>query len=119
MWPKASRAALAAFLLFAAVASALPHGDDHGMGMDMNMDMHGDSTMHSSPTHSPKPEPSHHEPMSYFAYGKHTGTILTHIGLMVLAWCFVLPSGKSKPYSCDVLNFLPRYTDKLSAQPSC
>ena len=90
MWPKASRAALAAFLLFA-VASALPH-DDHDMGMDM--DMSTGTKMESSPTHSPQPEPSHHEPMSYFAYGKHSGTILAHIGLMVLAWCFVLPAGK-------------------------
>lgn len=108
MWPKASRAALAAFLLFA-VASAFPH-DDHAMGMDMDMNM--ESKMDSTPTHAPHPEPSHHEAMSYFAYGKHSGMILTHIGLMVLAWCFVLPSGKFISTS-DALILCHRYSNKF------
>lgn len=31
--------------------------------------------------------------MSYFAYGKHPGTIVAHVALMILGWCFVLPAG--------------------------
>ncbi|OJJ40305.1 hypothetical protein ASPWEDRAFT_102709 [Aspergillus wentii DTO 134E9] len=49
----------------------------------------GTATSHAQPSaSSPVVENS---PMSYFAYGKHSGTIIAHIGLMVLAWCFVLP----------------------------
>jgi hypothetical protein len=32
--------------------------------------------------------------MSYFAYGKHSGTIMAHIALMMLGWCIVLPAGE-------------------------
>lgn len=58
--------------------------------MDMNMDMH--STSSAAPTASAsgtQPE----SPTSYFAYGEHSTTIIAHIALMVLAWCFVLPAG--------------------------
>lgn len=66
---------------------------DMGMGGDMNMDM-GTATSHAQPSaSSPVVENS---PMSYFAYGKHSGTIMAHIALMVLAWCFVLPIGKNQ-----------------------
>ncbi|RAL03792.1 Ytp1 family protein [Aspergillus ibericus CBS 121593] len=87
MWQRASRAALAAAFFLASVANALPHGDDDAMDMDMNMDMsHSDSTQDS---HTDENDESL---MSYFAYGKHSGAIMAHIGLMVLAWCFVLPT---------------------------
>ncbi|KAJ5659953.1 hypothetical protein N7507_006404 [Penicillium longicatenatum] len=29
---------------------------------------------------------------SYFSYGQHSSTILAHIALMILGWCFVLPA---------------------------
>lgn len=92
MWYKATRAAFAAALLLASIASALPHGDE---AMDMGgMDM-GDMDMHAShPEHESHADTSDDSPMSYFAYGKHSSTIVAHIALMVLAWCFVLPIGK-------------------------
>ena len=71
-------AVLATALALASDASALPHGDD-----DMHM---GGEMSHSDQT-------SADSPMSYFAYGKHTGTIITHVALMILGWCFVLPAG--------------------------
>jgi hypothetical protein len=89
MWKEASRAAIAASFLLAYVANALPHGDGHA-DMDMGMDMNG---THAQPeSHA---EGSNDSPMSYFAHGKHSGTIMAHIGLMVLAWCFILPVGKN------------------------
>ncbi|KAL2865531.1 Ytp1 family protein [Aspergillus lucknowensis] len=87
MWQHASRAALAALLL-ASLASALAHGDDHEMDMSMDMDM----DMGSSHSNHTQTEANDNSPMSYFAYGKHTGWIVAHIALMVIAWCFVLPA---------------------------
>lgn len=81
---------LAAALLLAALASALPHEDHESMDMSMDMKM-DDSMGHNQTAAAPTTDPAM---MSYFAYGKHTGTILAHIILMVLAWCFVLPVGK-------------------------
>ncbi|PYH91526.1 integral membrane protein [Aspergillus ellipticus CBS 707.79] len=87
MWQRASRAAFAAAFLLVSIANALPHGDDDAMDMDMAMDM-----SNSNSTQAAHPEAQADAPMSYFAYGKHSGAILAHIGLMVLAWCFVLPT---------------------------
>lgn len=90
-----TRAAFAAVFL-AALATA--HGDDESMEMDMNMGMNMD--MHSStaaPTPSATAHASNDGPMSYFAYGKHSSTILAHIALMILGWCFVLPAGEHNP----------------------
>ncbi|CAI7572502.1 unnamed protein product [Penicillium glandicola] len=82
------RAALAATLtlFLASLATALPHGDDESM--DMGMDMQA--------TDAPQPTTAamHADtdgPMSYFAYTKHSSTIIAHIALMVLGWCFILP----------------------------
>lgn len=56
--------------------------------MDMDMDMHAVAT--------PSPNATTHAnsegPMSYFAYSKHSTSILAHIVLMVLGWCFILPA---------------------------
>ncbi|KAL3480645.1 hypothetical protein BJX99DRAFT_219969 [Aspergillus californicus] len=81
---RASRAVLAALLL-ASLASALAHGDDHEMDMGDMGDM--DMTSHEPA----QTQTSDNSPMSYFAHGKHTGWIVAHIVLMVVAWCFVLP----------------------------
>ncbi|PLB50190.1 hypothetical protein P170DRAFT_354717 [Aspergillus steynii IBT 23096] len=86
MWRRASRAAIAASFLLFSVASAIPHGDDHSMDMDMDMGMQMNSTKPEHP-----PEASEDSPMSYFAYGKHSSTIMAHIALMTIAWCFLLP----------------------------
>lgn len=85
--------AAALLLLFAAVATATAH-EDHGMDMNTdNMDM--DINMAGmTPPAATQQNPAENGPMSYFAYGKHSSTILAHIILMVVAWCFVLPAGK-------------------------
>lgn len=87
-----TRAAFVAVFLAALVAA---HGHDESMDTDMDMGMNMD--MHSS-TAAPTPSAAAHAnsegPMSYFAHGKHSGTILAHIVLMILGWCFVLPAGK-------------------------
>lgn len=90
MWRKTANAAFIAAFLLASLANAIPHGDDHS-DMDMSMDMSGHG--HNA-TAQPSTEPAEDSPMSYFAYGKHSGTIIAHIGLMVLAWCFILPAGE-------------------------
>ncbi|KAL4820675.1 hypothetical protein BDW67DRAFT_152967 [Aspergillus spinulosporus] len=83
MLQRISRAALAVLLL-ASIASALAHGDDHEMDMD-HMDM-------GASHETAQPETSDDSPISYFAYGQYTGWIVAHIALMVVAWCFVLPT---------------------------
>ena len=57
--------------------------------------MHGHTA--SSPSASAATGDADPGPMSYFAYGNHTGTIVAHIVLMVLAWFFVLPVGTYLP----------------------
>lgn len=86
MWQKPSRTAFAAAWLLVSVADALPHGDNDSMDMDMN------TGAHTEPESNPGS--SDDSPMSYFAHGKHSGTIMAHIALMVLAWCFILPIGE-------------------------
>ncbi|CBF75551.1 hypothetical protein AN3714.2 [Aspergillus nidulans FGSC A4] len=87
MLQRISRAALAVFLL-ASIASALAHGDDHEMDMNMDMDHMDMGASHENA----QPENGDDSPMSYFAYGQYTGWIVAHIALMVVAWCFVLPT---------------------------
>ncbi|CAG8927891.1 unnamed protein product [Penicillium salamii] len=73
-------ASQAAFAVFIALATA---HESMNAEMDMNM-------AHSAPEPSTNPGTSD-GPMSYFAYGKHSSSIIAHIALMVAAWCFVLP----------------------------
>lgn len=91
----ATQVALAAAFL---AASVLAHGDDSA---DPNMEMDMDMSMNTpSPSPSLAPSASAHPnsegPMSYFAYDKHRGAILAHISLMVVAWCFLLPTCECK-----------------------
>lgn len=90
----ATRVALAAVFL-ASLATALAHGDDEAMdmNMDMEMGMHSSATT-ATATATPSASGHTNDPMSYFAYGKHSSSIIAHIALMVLGWCFVLPAGK-------------------------
>lgn len=88
----ASRAAYAAVFL-ACFATAVPHGDDEHSDMDMGMSM--DMSSGAATTPSPTAHANSEGPMSYFAYGKHSGAIMAHIALMMLGWCIVLPAGKS------------------------
>ena len=84
----ATRAALAAVFFAAAV---LAHGDDESADMDMDMGVNS-----NAPTSSESAHPNSEGPMSYFAYGKHRGTVMAHVGLMIAAWCFLLPTGMYK-----------------------
>lgn len=81
-----SLAVLVTALALASLASAAPHDDG---GMNMGGEMH-----HDDPPPAASTDTSDNSPMSYFAYGQHSGTIIAHIVLMVLAWCFVLPAGE-------------------------
>jgi hypothetical protein len=91
MW-NTTRAAFAVVFL-ASLATALAHGDDEmDMNMDMEMGMHPSATT-ATATATPSASGAN-DPMSYFAYGKHSSSIIAHIALMVLGWCFVLPAGK-------------------------
>lgn len=77
-----AQALLAAALLLALRVNA--HGDDHG---DTDMDHDHKDTMS---------KPEEEWELSYFAAGQHTGTIMAHIILETVAWCFVLPVGKCR-----------------------
>lgn len=86
----------AALLVVAAVTTAAAH-EHHEMDMDMDMDMAGMTPSAASQ------DAAENGPMSYFAYGKHSSTILAHIVLMVIAWCFALPTGKQ----VNILRYIP------------
>lgn len=60
--------------------SAMAHGDDDMDGMKMG--------------EADKPLPDDQYPPTYFALADHRAAIYSHIGLMVLAWVFILPVGK-------------------------
>ncbi|OOQ87155.1 integral membrane protein [Penicillium brasilianum] len=89
MRPSATRAAFVAVFL-ACLATAVAHGDDEHT--DMNMDMSMDMTSAAAATPAPTAHANSEGPMSYFAYGKHSGAIMAHIALMMLGWCIVLPA---------------------------
>lgn len=94
MRPTASSLLYFAAPLLLSLADALPHDDHHSAGMNMNMDGGMDSGHMSSAAsnHTADPEDQDYL-MSYFAYQKHSGMIIAHIAIMVLAWVFTLPIG--------------------------
>ncbi len=77
-------AVLASVAVLGLVPAALAHGDE-----DMKMDM----AMGANST-ADQPLPEDQYPLTYFALGEHTAAIYGHIGLMVIAWVFMLPVGK-------------------------
>lgn len=89
MRPAATRVAFATIFL-ALCANAIAHGDE---AMEMDMDMHA-SPSNLVPVATSSPNSGTDGTMSYFAYSKHSTTIMIHISLMILGWCFVLPAGK-------------------------
>jgi hypothetical protein len=84
-----SRWTVAAVLLQCA-SQVLAHGHDEGEGMDMKMP---EVVQHNGT----KVEPE--SMASYAGLDKHQTQIYAHIALMVLAWFFVLPVGKSVSWS--------------------
>lgn len=101
MWRRTALAAFTAAFLLASLTYAIPDGDHHSMNHDMNMDGmdssmqmgHGEDAQATAAVN-----PAEAWPMSYFSYGEHSGTIIAHVALMILAWCFVLPIGKCIPF---------------------
>ncbi|KAJ5570621.1 uncharacterized protein N7459_010051 [Penicillium hispanicum] len=87
----ATRVAVAA-VFFASLATALPHGDDESTNMDMNMGMDMHASASAAQSTASAVAASSEGPMSYFAYDKHSSSIMAHIALMILGWCFVLPA---------------------------
>ncbi|KAJ5088747.1 hypothetical protein N7456_012363 [Penicillium angulare] len=77
-----------ATLLLASLVTASAHGSDEPMNMNdgTNMAAHETSTTaHAAATQAAGP-------MSYFAYGKHSSSLVVHVSLMIVAWCFVFPA---------------------------
>lgn len=81
-----SRTTFAAVLLQLSV-SVFAHGHDGNMN-DMDM---GEGHSLAQP---PVGQASSDQPTSYFDLSAHSRTMMAHIGLMVLAWFFILPVGK-------------------------
>lgn len=81
-------------LALLAVAGAIPkvfaHGGDEGaMDMGNDGDMGGHGGMGSE---DPQPDPGSY-PATYFAHPEHVTAIYAHIGIMVVGWVFMLPTG--------------------------
>ena len=105
--PSSLLAIVAVLAVASSLATASAHGDD---GMDMSAGHMASSddtttattTTTTTTTHTvafDSPEAGVEDwPMSYFSYGQHSGTIVAHIALMIIAWFFVLPPGMYTPY---------------------
>ena len=76
-----------ALVLLEVIPPALSHGGDHG-SRTIGAKPAGISLPNSNAT------PTGASESSYFAHTDHRALILSHIGLMVVAWFFVLPIGK-------------------------
>ncbi|KAJ5317165.1 hypothetical protein N7508_001673 [Penicillium antarcticum] len=85
-----TRAAYATLFL---ASLAIAHGDDESMDIEraMSMDIHATASA-VTPTASVSHNAQNEGPTSYFSYGQHSSTILAHITLMTLGWCFILPA---------------------------
>jgi hypothetical protein len=82
-----------ATLAFASLSIA--HGNEKSIDNDMaiSMDTHPSSSA-AAATASVSQNAQSESFASYFSYGQHSSTILAHIALMILSWCFVLPAGE-------------------------
>lgn len=89
--------------LIVLVPLVLAHGNDHekaaGSGEEMSMDGGGDGggQGHAHGHMSDEPKAESEYPPTYFALADHAGIMYAHIGLMVLAWVFLLPGGEFSP----------------------
>lgn len=81
-------------LLLCASALVLAHGDEHA---SMNM-AHPSHTMNM--TVSADPYAYLYEKPNYASLEAYSGWMMAHIGLMVLAWFFVLPIGELFAFVC-------------------
>lgn len=79
----AFRTAAAVAFLGLLLPVVLAHGDDEAMDM-------GDATGAAAD----EPMPNSDLPPSYFSHSEHRRLLVAHIGLMIIAWVFILPLGK-------------------------
>lgn len=83
---------IAAVLLLRVLPEVFAHGHDDFMAMrySSGTDVHfsNSTTCLTNMTFAQSPQ-------SYFAYPNYSGLMLGHIALMIIAWLFVLPIGKS------------------------
>jgi hypothetical protein len=91
-----SSISIAAVLLHL-ISTVIAHGDEHGSHDKAGMDMSG--THPSAGTD----EVDKYALPSYAGLDKHSDMILTHIVLMILAWFFILPIGKSRLESSSII----------------
>ncbi|KAI1913961.1 hypothetical protein LOZ53_000940 [Ophidiomyces ophidiicola] len=76
-------------ILLLSKANAEPHGNEND-----SMKIHGATDPLHKPSTTGITVHAHAPgPLSYFVYGEHSGTIIAHIVVMVLAWVFILPIG--------------------------
>lgn len=73
------------------------------IGMAMSKEMNTTFSA-ATPTASILQHAQSESPTSYFSYGQHSSTILAHIALMSIGWCFVLPAGKLSSTSGEYYN---------------
>ena len=89
-----SRYAVAATLLLIAVIVAA-YGDDNPASTDM--DVSATSAVNSTVTTTEGPRPTNYSLFwmpSYAGLSSHTGLLLAHVVLEVIAWAIVLPVGE-------------------------
>lgn len=90
---------LAVLAIVGALPAVLAHGHDEGA---MDMGEQGDMDMSVK---DPKPDSDSYPP-TYFTLPEHVTAIYAHIGLMVIGWVFMLPTGMRTIYSAP-----SRYAD--------
>ena len=73
--------ALACVVALSSFPTATAHGEEEMGHMDVGADQS-------------KPDPKSY-PATYFSHPEHRVAIWTHIGLMTIAWVFMLPTGKT------------------------
>ncbi len=83
---------IAALLLLRVLPEVFAHGHDDFVAMG---DASGTSVHFPNSTTYLANTTVAQSPQSYFAYPEYSGLLLGHIGLMVIAWLFVLPIGES------------------------
>lgn len=80
------------------LSTALAHSDD--------MEGGGQIGGHNTGNHTDSPQDNY--PPTYFSHPGYAGLMYAHIGLMVVAWVFVLPVGTSGPDCFFLTKFMIR-----------
>ena len=88
-WPVGLLPVIGATIFLGLEALAGPHGHEDDAGTMVPTV----SAAHIRPTVSPWSGSMDEGPRSYYGYSEHAGLIYSHIGLMIVAWMFVLPLG--------------------------